>query len=122
MIYGRAVLERVSAARYRGELIRANAHAAGANPICGDQAELWLDVRDGVIVDAAWKAIGCPPTLAALDVVVEHVRGIQLAAARALDENQIMAALPDLPATSRHAVSLALEVLHDALDAYDIKS
>ncbi len=106
---------RVAAAEWQGELEGATHHARASNPVCGDDAEIWLRVKDATIEDVRWKARGCPPTLAALDLLAERVAGSAVTAALGVTVDDLVAALPGLPATSRHACALAIGVLKSAL-------
>lgn len=119
MNYGTAVQDRVANARFRGDLERETVRAEATNPVCGDVVVIAMEVRDGRIVAARWKAHGCPPTLAAADVLVELVEGRTVVAAQAIAKADLLGRLPGLPATSGHAADVALEALHKALQAFD---
>lgn len=108
-MYGKAVSERVAAARFGGELEDATSTAERSNPICGDVVRIAIR-RSGNGLTARWKAIGCPPTPAAADVVCELA---ETGVIPSIDD--VLARLPDLPATSRHAAQLAVETLRAAL-------
>lgn len=114
-LYGAAVAGRVASAAWGGELDAATHQARGDNPVCGDEAEIRLRVVGGRIEDARWMARGCPPTLAALDVLCEMVSGHAIGEARAVTADALAEALPGLPPTSRHACALAVLVLDRAL-------
>lgn len=116
MMYGKAVSERVRSARFMGEL-RGAAESSGSNPVCGDILKLALLFEDDRIRDARWQAQGCPPTLAAADVLVEMIVGEPIASARNITADEVAARLPGMPRTSFHAAQLAVQVLRSALDA-----
>lgn len=107
--------ERVARAEWRGDLEGATHWARASNPVCGDDAEIWLRVKDGMVEDVRWKARGCPPTLAALDLLAERVIGTASPAALKLSVDDLAGGLPGLPPTSRHACVLAIEVMKKAL-------
>lgn len=110
-MYGDAVETRVRSARFRGEIRNETARCEKTNPICGDVLRLSVRVEGGVIAEASWMAQGCPPTLAAADLLVELIIGRTVADSRTLTETDLLDRLPGLPPTSRHAVNLALEAL-----------
>lgn len=114
--YGPGVAERVARVAWRGELEGATHYGRATNPVCGDEAEIWIRVTGEMIEAVRWRAIGCPPTLAALDLVSERIEGRSMAAARAITADELAEALTGLPRTSHHACALAVEAIASALD------
>jgi len=52
--------------------------AEGYNPLCGDRFTVYLDVRDGVIVDARFDGMGCAISTASASLMTEALRGTQV--------------------------------------------
>jgi len=52
-----------------------NRHAHGNNPLCGDQYELNLYVKDGKIEDVGFNGEGCAISKASTSLMLEHVKG-----------------------------------------------
>lgn len=113
--YGPGVAARVARVAWRGELDGATHHGRATNPVCGDEAEVWIRVAGAVIEAVRWRASGCPPTLAALDLASERIEGATTSAARALTPDELADALEGLPRTSRHACALAVDAIAAAL-------
>ena len=100
-----------------GELSDANADADQSNPVCGDRLHLSLRISDGRIESARFLAYGCPPTLACGSVLAEMLEGMTVKDALELTRKQVVSALGGLPARKQHAVSLAIETLHAAIES-----
>ena len=98
---------------------RAMDHADGRARVkgpCGDTMEIFLRVRNGKIVEASFLTDGCITSIAAGSMAVELAGGSDLAAARALSEDDILDALGGLPEGSRHCALLASNALRAAVD------
>ena len=88
----------------------------GVNPLCGDRLRMELEVRDGALVDAAFQASACAIAVASASLLTDRVRGVSVAEAAALRDEEIVAALGDgVPAARRGCATLPLRVLKRAL-------
>ena len=47
----------------------------GVNPSCGDDINLQLEIRDGVITDAAFNGNGCAISQASADMMIDLIMG-----------------------------------------------
>jgi NifU-like protein involved in Fe-S cluster formation len=113
----RALMARAEGA---GRLLPAADAAQGSgraeHPVCGDEIEFDVHLRDGVVADLRWRASGCPATMAAACCAFEAVRGRTAPEAKqAL--SAALAAHGGLSPTERHAEALALSALAAALSA-----
>lgn len=52
-----------------------NRHAAGHNPLCGDQLQLHLRIEDGVIKDVGYDGAGCAISTASASLMTESIKG-----------------------------------------------
>jgi nitrogen fixation NifU-like protein len=114
-MYSSQVLDHFHNPRNVGEINNATAVVETTNPACGDLVKLWAMVRDGVIVDARFKAAGCVPAVACASWLTERIKGMPLTGLTALTPDQIDAGLGGLPAASKHAVLLASDALQQLL-------
>lgn len=60
--------------------------ADGHNPLCGDRVTVFVDVKDGVVKDAAFQGQGCAISTAAASLMTESVKGKPVVEGRALFE------------------------------------
>lgn len=66
------------------ELAEANRHAYGFNPVCNDEFNVHLIVRDGVIEDVSFEGAGCAISTASASLMTEAIKGKTEQQARAL--------------------------------------
>ncbi len=53
----------------------ANRSAAGINPLCGDRMVIYLEVDDGVVVDAGFQGTGCAISRASASLMTQSIKG-----------------------------------------------
>lgn len=70
-------------------LPEANCTLRGHNPSCGDEITLQLDIKDGIVKDAAFSGIGCAISQASTDIMIDLVRGQTVEKAKELAEKFI---------------------------------
>ena len=89
----------------------------GANMLCGDRVRMEVEVRAGVVVDAAFAASACAIATASASLLTERVRGQALDDALRTDEASVVAALgAGVPAARRGCAILPWTVLRQALE------
>ena len=59
-------------------------HEHGHNPSCGDDIDIEVKIKDGVIEDLAYTGSGCAISQASTDMMVDLIRGKRVEEARAL--------------------------------------
>jgi NifU-like protein involved in Fe-S cluster formation len=89
------------------------ARGRAEHPVCGDELELDVRVREGVVAELAWRARGCPATLAVAACLHGACVGAAIGDARTRLEAQL-GRLGGLAAHERHALELALRCLAQA--------
>lgn len=114
-MYSAQVLDHFQNPRGVGELARASAVVELQNPACGDVLKLSLAFENGRIVDALFRAKGCVPAIACGSRLVEMLKGLTVANAKAITREQLIAELGGLPQASQHAAGLAIDALQSAL-------
>ena len=74
-LYRDVILEHYSHPRNRGVLEPADITSEGANPLCGDEIRISLDVRDGLVRDARFDGKGCSISQASASMMTERIKG-----------------------------------------------
>jgi nitrogen fixation NifU-like protein len=92
------------------------------NAVCGDVMELYIRVKDGIIVDAKFKTFSCGAAIATSSMVTELVKGKKVEEALKISNRAVAKALGGLPAIKMHCSVLAEESLKSAVDDYLNKS
>jgi nitrogen fixation protein NifU and related proteins len=83
-LYREVVLEHYRKPRNRAPLAHATGEGRVANPICGDQVHVEVELADGRIASVSARARGCSIAVASGSVMTELVRGETPADAREL--------------------------------------
>lgn len=89
---------------------------AGGNITCGDVVHLALQVTDGIITDARFRAQGCVTSIASADLLCEILTGISLTAAQMLDTAALARGLGGIPADRTNCAAVVLDALRSALE------
>ena len=114
-MYSQQMLDHFQNPRNAGEVPGPDATAEVENPACGDILRLTLKVNNGKIIAARFKAKGCVASMACGSALTEIVSGKTVREARAVQVEEVAAAVGGLPQASAHAAHLALDVLSAAL-------
>jgi nitrogen fixation NifU-like protein len=78
-LYREIILDHYRSPRNRGELASPPAHRVeGFNPLCGDEVVVYLDVRDGVLVDIKMTGHGCSISQSSSSLMTGAVKGKSL--------------------------------------------
>ena len=85
-IYTELIAEHSQSKENRRPLSNATITERGHNPSCGDEIFLELEIKDGVIVDAAFNGTGCAISQASTDMMIDLMRGKNVDEARRLAE------------------------------------
>jgi len=120
-MYTQEVLDRFRNPRNVGEIKGANKGKVG-NLKCGDILELFIKIRDNVIVDARFLTYGCCAAIAASDVLCDLIKGKTLEEAEKLTKDDIVKELGgELPEPKIHCSLLGIEALKRAIKDYKKK-
>ena len=99
-------------------LAGADGAAAHKGP-CGETMEMFVRVRDGVVVECGFQTDGCGPTVICGSVATEIASGKDLVdALGAVSADAILDVLGGLPEEHVHCAQLAAETLRLALADY----
>jgi nitrogen fixation NifU-like protein len=123
MSYSAAVLDHYENPRNVGSLpkedINVGTGLVGA-PACGDVLKLQIEVHEGIITDAKFKAYGCGSAIASSSLVTTMLKGKTLAEAGAIKNSHIAEELA-LPPVKIHCSVLAEDAIKSAIADYKKK-
>jgi nitrogen fixation protein NifU and related proteins len=85
-LYQEVILDHSKRPRNVGALDDASGTAEGINPLCGDQAKVYVRVEDGVVKEVRFEGRGCSISTASASMMTEAVRGRTTQEAEALFE------------------------------------
>lgn len=117
-MYSPTVLDHFQSPRNVGELPDADVIGEAGNPINGNSITLYLKIEAGRIVKAAFRAYGCPATVAAGSAATEWLIGKRLEEVQLIENNTIERMLGGLPPTKRHCSVMVADAAREAVVAY----
>ena len=117
-LYSEKVMEHFKNPRNVGEMENPDGVGHVGNPVCGDIMELYIKVKDGIIVDAKFKTFGCGAAIATSSMVTEIVKGKSIKEALKISNKAVAEALDGLPPVKMHCSVLAEEALKSAIEDY----
>ena len=83
-LYQEMILDHYRNPRNRKKLEPHTHDAEGHNPLCGDELEIFIDIKDGIIVDITFEAEGCAISQASASMMTESLKGKTLEEAMAI--------------------------------------
>ena len=116
--YSEKVMEHFRNPRNVGAMPDADGTGHVGNAVCGDIMELYIKVRDNVIVDAKFKTFGCGAAIATSSMVTELVKGKTVDDALKISNRAVAEALGGLPPVKMHCSLLAEQALKGAITDY----
>jgi len=116
--YSQKVMEHFMHPRNVGEIENPDGVGHVGNPICGDIMELYIRVKDNIIVDAKFRTFGCGAAIATSSMVTEIVKGKTIEEALKISNKTVAEALDGLPPVKMHCSMLAEDALKLAIEDY----
>lgn len=116
--YSDKVMDHFKNPRNVGEMDNPDGVGRVGNPVCGDIMELYIKVKDGLIVDAKFKTFGCGAAIATSSMVTEMVKGKSIEEALKISNKAVAEALDGLPPAKMHCSVLAEQALKSAIEDY----
>jgi len=85
---------------------------------CGDTMEIWLKIKNAILVEATFLTDGCGTSISAGSMLTELARGKSVSEALKITQQDVLDALGGLPQESVHCALLAANTLREALKDY----
>lgn len=120
-LYSQKVMDHFINPRNVGEIEDPDGIGHVGNPVCGDVMELYIQIQEGIIVDARFKTFGCGAAIATSSMVTEIVKGKSIEEALNISNRVVADALDGLPPLKMHCSVLAEQALKSAIDDYQLK-
>jgi nitrogen fixation NifU-like protein len=90
-LYRELILEHARQPHNFGTLAAPDMRHEEHNPLCGDRVRIELQIVDDTIVDVRFSGRGCAISQAAASLLTDELRGMSVAAARALSKDDVLA-------------------------------
>ncbi|MBI1919128.1 iron-sulfur cluster assembly scaffold protein [Candidatus Microgenomates bacterium] len=115
-LYREEILEHYQEPHNFGKLEKADSHSRQSNPLCGDDIEMFVKFKNGVIGNVRFEGRGCAICMAGASMLTEYALGKSKAQLTKFSENDMLKMLGiKVSETRRKCAMLALAVLKDCL-------
>ena len=74
-LYREVIMDHYKRPRNRGALDDADVVVEGANPLCGDEVTLWLEIADETVTNVRFGGHGCSISQASASIMTEAIEG-----------------------------------------------
>ena len=120
-MYSEKVMDHFKNPRNVGEIADADGIGTVGNPVCGDMMTIYIEVKEGRIVDVKFKTFGCGAAVATSSMITEMAKGKSLDEALKITRSDVAENLGGLPPIKMHCSNLAADALHEAIKDYQKK-
>lgn len=117
-LYSDKVMDHFRNPRNTGDMDNPDGIGHVGNAVCGDIMELYIRVKNNIIIDAKFKTFGCGAAIATSSMVTEMVKGKSIDQAMEISNKAVVEALDGLPPVKIHCSVLAEEALKSAIEDY----
>ncbi len=116
-VYTETTIDHTLNPRNMGEMEDADGFGRVTGP-CRDTMEIWLRMRNNIVVAATFSTDGCGTTIAAGSILTELVKGKSIPQVLRISQQDVLSALGGLPEDSKHCALLAVNALKEAFKDY----
>lgn len=85
-IYTEVIMEHNASKHNKRHIDGANIIENGHNPSCGDEIQLELKLKNGIIEDAAFTGVGCAISQASTSIMIDLIKGKPLDEVKHIDD------------------------------------
>jgi len=85
-LYQQLIIDHNQNPRNFHEIRDASHHADGQNPLCGDELSVFINEKDGLIIDIAFMGTGCAISKASASIMTSTLKGMTVDEAKTLFE------------------------------------
>ncbi len=93
-MYREELLEHYRTPKNNGRIEKADVKYRDFNPVCGDEIEIFLKVKNGKVSDIKFTGKGCAISQAAASILTEHIKGKKLEEIKKLSNEKMLGMLP----------------------------
>ena len=104
---------------YKRQVLEHGVIGEVSSPLCGDTTFIYLDIEDGVIRDIKFKTFGCAAAIASSSMLTTMVKGMTLAEAKKITNEDVVKQLGGLPEVKIPCSVLAADALRKAIAQYE---
>jgi nitrogen fixation NifU-like protein len=112
-MYNDIIIDNFSDPQNVGELDSPDMKFEIGNPVCGDRIQVHLDMNEGVVNQACFRAWGCATSVATANIFCSNITGKSIDQIRLVEQPEMDVMLGDLEPSQHHC----LHILHELYEA-----
>ena len=116
-IYREEILEHYKYPHNFGDLSGKTHSAKGVNASCGDMVEVYLKIKGSVIIEAAFRGVGCAVSTAAASMLTEELKGKTVMEVKSWGDSKMFELLGEVNPGRMKCVRLPLAIFQEAADS-----
>jgi len=89
-LYRQEIIDHYKNPRNFGEMTDPTVRVFEVNTLCGDNIELFLKIKDNIIIEAKFRSLGCAISTATASMLTEKLTGLTVDKAKDISENEIL--------------------------------
>jgi nitrogen fixation NifU-like protein len=120
--YSKKVMEHFMNPKNVGVIENPDGYGKVGNPVCGDVMEIFIKVKDDIIIDIKFRTFGCGSAIATSSMVTELAKGKHVDEAIKITRIDVADELDGLPPQKMHCSNLAADALSEAIKDYKSKN
>ena len=93
-MYKEELLEHYREPQNYGKIEDADVQYRDFNPVCGDEVEVFINVKDNKVEDIKFTGKGCAISQAAASIVTEHIKGMKVDEVKTITNEKMLELLP----------------------------
>ncbi|MAG16022.1 SUF system NifU family Fe-S cluster assembly protein [Candidatus Woesearchaeota archaeon] len=121
-MYKEELLEHYREPQNYGEIKDTDVKYKDFNPVCGDEIEIYADIKKGVIENVKFTGKGCAISQAAASILTEHIKSKKIEDVKKMSNEEVLELLPIKVSNLRIKCGLlALKAIQKGLLIYERK-
>ncbi|MBS3132682.1 SUF system NifU family Fe-S cluster assembly protein [Candidatus Woesearchaeota archaeon] len=119
-MYKEELLEHYKKPQNYGKIRNCDAKYHDFNPVCGDEIEVYIKIRNGSVKDIKFTGKGCAISQAAASIATESVKGKKVEEVKGISNESMLQLLPIKVSNLRvKCALLALKAIQKAIIKYE---
>jgi len=115
-MYQEEILDHYKNPHNKGKLPEATHAHRAANPLCGDEIEMQMIIKDGIVSDVRFDGTGCAISVAAASMLTDKLKGLSQSDAESLSKEDILEMLQiEIGPVRLKCALLPLDAVREAL-------
>jgi nitrogen fixation NifU-like protein len=119
-LYRQIILEHYKNPQNKGKLLAPDVVIEDANPLCGDNLEVFLKIKDNKLADISFEGKGCALSIATASILSEEIKGKNISEINNLTREDVYALIGiDVSPARNKCVMLSLVAIKKGLFEFE---